>query len=66
MEKIIELKRDAKREAPPLLYDLTELQRDANISFGFSAKTTLNLMQRLYEEHKVLTYPRTGLPLYQQ
>ncbi len=57
--KIIELKRDAKREAPPLLYDLTELQRDANIRYGFSAKQTLNLMQRLYEEHKVLTYPRT-------
>ena len=57
--KILELKKDAKREAPPLLYDLTELQRDANISYGFSAKQTLNLMQRLYEEHKVLTYPRT-------
>ena len=57
--KIVELKRDAKREAPPLLYDLTELQRDANIRYGFSAKQTLNLMQRLYEEHKVLTYPRT-------
>lgn len=57
--RIIELKKDAKREAPPLLYDLTELQRDANISYGFSAKQTLNLMQRLYEEHKVLTYPRT-------
>jgi DNA topoisomerase-3 len=57
--KVIELKKDAKREAPPLLYDLTELQRDANIRYGFSAKKTLNLMQRLYEEHKVLTYPRT-------
>ena len=57
--KVIELKKDAKREAPPLLYDLTELQRDANIRYGFSAKQTLNLMQRLYEEHKVLTYPRT-------
>lgn len=57
--KVVELKKDAKGEAPPLLYDLTELQRDANISYGFSAKQTLNLMQRLYEEHKVLTYPRT-------
>lgn len=56
---ITDIKKDAKREAPPLLYDLTELQRDANISYGFSAKQTLNLMQRLYEEHKVLTYPRT-------
>ena len=56
---ITDLKKDAKRVAPPLLYDLTELQRDANISYGFSAKQTLNLMQKLYEEHKVLTYPRT-------
>lgn len=43
----------------PALYDLTELQRDANRRFGFSAKETLNIMQRLYESHKVLTYPRT-------
>ena len=43
----------------PGLYDLTELQRDANKKFGFSAKETLNIMQRLYENHKVLTYPRT-------
>lgn len=57
--KIIELKKDARRESPPLLYDLTELQRDANIHYGFTAKQTLNHMQRLYEEHKVLTYPRT-------
>lgn len=41
------------------LYDLTELQRDANKRYGFSAKQTLNIMQRLYESHKVLTYPRT-------
>lgn len=56
---VAELSRDKKREAPPLLYDLTELQRDANSRFGFSAKKTLDLMQKLYEEHKVLTYPRT-------
>lgn len=43
----------------PGLYDLTELQREANQRFGFSAKETLNIMQRLYENHKVLTYPRT-------
>ncbi len=43
----------------PLLYDLTELQRDANNIFGFSAKETLSIMQTLYERHKVLTYPRT-------
>ncbi len=51
-------KREKKTYAP-LLYDLTELQRDANKKFGYSAKETLNIMQRLYENHKVLTYPRT-------
>ena len=49
----------AKKKYAPGLYDLTELQRDANQKFGFSAKETLNIMQRLYENHKVLTYPRT-------
>ncbi|MGO0807391.1 DNA topoisomerase, partial [Clostridioides difficile] len=39
----------------PALYDLTELQRDANKMFGFSAKETLSIMQKLYEHHKVLT-----------
>ena len=48
-----------KKTFSPGLYDLTELQRDANKRFGFSAKETLNIMQRLYEHHKVLTYPRT-------
>jgi len=43
----------------PLLYDLTELQRDGNKIYGFSAKETLSIMQTLYERHKVLTYPRT-------
>ena len=46
-------------QVPPLLYDLTSLQREANGRFGFSAKTTLSLAQALYEKHKVLTYPRT-------
>ena len=46
-------------QAPPLLYDLTTLQREANGRFGFSAKRTLQLAQALYERHKVLTYPRT-------
>ena len=45
--------------APPPLYDLTSLQREANSRFGFSAKNTLGLAQALYERHKVLTYPRT-------
>ena len=48
-----------KHKEAPLLYDLTELQRDASARFGYSAKQTLNLMQSLYETHKVLTYPRT-------
>lgn len=56
---VTDLQQKAKKDKPPLLYDLTELQREANIRFGFSAKKTLNLIQSLYEEHKVLTYPRT-------
>lgn len=51
-------KKHKKQSAPPL-YDLTELQREANKRYGFSAKQTLNLMQALYETHKILTYPRT-------
>jgi DNA topoisomerase III len=47
-------------ERPPMLYDLTSLQRDANTRFGFSARRTLGAAQRLYEEHKALTYPRTN------
>ena len=56
---VAEVKRTPKKTLPPLLYDLTELQRDANRRFNYSAKDTLNIMQRLYENHKVLTYPRT-------
>lgn len=56
---ITEVKKKAKRSESPALYDLTTLQREANARFGFSAKETLNIMQRLYENHKVLTYPRT-------
>lgn len=48
-----------KTEYPQALYDLTQLQRDANRLFQFSAKETLSIMQTLYERHKVLTYPRT-------
>jgi DNA topoisomerase-3 len=47
-------------EKPPMLYDLTTLQREANTRFGFSARRTLGAAQRLYEEHKALTYPRTN------
>lgn len=57
--RVTEVKRQMKREPSPLLYDLTELQRDANKRYGYSAKQTLNIMQRLYENHKLLTYPRT-------
>ena len=56
---IKEVEKKAKKTYAPALYDLTELQRDANKKFGFSAKETLNIMQRLYENHKILTYPRT-------
>ena len=48
-----------KKKHAPQLYDLTELQRDANRIFGYSGKQTLSIMQKLYEQHKVLTYPRT-------
>ena len=57
--KVVYVKKTPKKTPAPLLYDLTELQREANRRFGFSAKETLNIMQRLYEHHKVLTYPRT-------
>lgn len=56
---IVNIDKSIKRAYSPLLYDLTELQRDANKRFGFSAKETLSIMQSLYERHKVLTYPRT-------
>ncbi len=50
---------ERQRAAPPLLYDLTELQRHANRLFGFSAQKTLDLAQALYERHKLISYPRT-------
>lgn len=56
---VITIDRKRKSTPAPGLYDLTELQRDANRLFGYSAKETLNLMQTLYERHKLLTYPRT-------
>jgi DNA topoisomerase-3 len=57
---ITKLEKKEEREAPDLLYDLTSLQRHANTLFGFSARRTLQAAQRLYEEHKALTYPRTS------
>jgi len=56
---VTKVEKKKKKTYAPLLYDLTELQRDCNKRFGYSAKETLNIMQRLYENHKVLTYPRT-------
>jgi DNA topoisomerase-3 len=50
---------ETKRMPPPLLYDLTELQRHANRLFGFSAQKTLGLAQSLYEQKKLISYPRT-------
>ena len=57
--RITELRRENKSEPAPLAYDLTELQRDANRRFGFSAQQTLSILQDLYERHKLVSYPRT-------
>ena len=57
--KVIDINKVDKKSFSPKLYDLTELQRDANRIFGYSAKETLSIMQSLYERHKILTYPRT-------
>jgi len=57
---ITKLEKTERKERAPLLYDLTSLQRDANSRHGFSARRTLGAAQRLYEEHKALTYPRTN------
>lgn len=66
MEKVLDkiglvssVKREKKKEPPPLLYSLTVLQQDANRKHGFSAKKTLDIAQALYEKHKCLSYPRT-------
>jgi len=57
---ITKLEKKEQREKAPMLYDLTTLQREANNRYGFSARRTLAAAQRLYEEHKALTYPRTN------
>lgn len=57
--EIVSVEKAKKKTYPPKLYDLTQLQREANKRYGFSAKETLSIMQQLYERHKVLTYPRT-------
>ncbi|WP_317856201.1 DNA topoisomerase III [Chakrabartyella piscis] len=53
------VEQEEKRTLPPLLYDLTELQRECNTKFGYSAKKTLDIAQALYEKRKMITYPRT-------
>src|SRR5580704_4136 len=59
-EAVIEsLSSETQRMQPPLLYDLTELQRHANRLYGFSAQDTLDTAQALYERHKLISYPRT-------
>src|SRR2546421_11007134 len=58
--EITKLEKKEERERPQLLYDLTSVQRHANTRFGFSARRTLAAAQRLYEEHKAITYPRTS------
>src|SRR4051812_13807292 len=60
MGTITKLEKTKPKEKAPLLYDLTSLQREGNNRFGFSARRTLGAAQRLYEEHKALTYPRTS------
>ena len=57
--KVADVVKEARNEPPPLAYDLTELQREANRRYGYSAKKTLSIMQKLYETHKLVTYPRT-------
>ena len=57
--EVAECGREQRRELPPLLYDLTSLQRDANNALGFTASRTLKAAQNLYEKHKLITYPRT-------
>ena len=56
---VTEITRSKKKTPPPLLYDLTELQRDGNRKYGYSADKVLNIAQALYEKHKLITYPRT-------
>ncbi len=57
--EVFSVTQEEKKQSPPLLYDLTELQRDCNKRFGFSAQKTLSIAQDLYEKRKLITYPRT-------
>lgn len=57
--QVLQVTREEKSQPAPLLYDLTELQRDCNRRYGYSAQKTLDIAQSLYERRKLLTYPRT-------
>ncbi len=57
--EITDIHKSVKKKEPPKLYDLTELQRDANNRYGFTPKETLSILQKLYEHYKIVTYPRT-------
>ncbi len=57
--KVESIKKEEKKQVPPLLYDLTELQIDSNKKYGYTAKKTLEVAQNLYEKRKLITYPRT-------
>lgn len=60
--EVTKVQRKVEKKNPPLLYDLTSLQREASKAFGFTPKKSLSILQKLYEEKKVLTYPRTDCP----
>ena len=60
--KVTKVQRKVEKKNPPLLYDLTSLQREASKAFGLTPKKSLGILQKLYEEKKVLTYPRTDCP----
>ncbi len=57
--QVLKVKKEEKKESPPLLHSLTTLQREANSIFGYSAKKTLDIAQGLYETKKCISYPRT-------
>ena len=57
--QVIKIQEENKKQLPPLLYDLTELQREGNRRFGYSAQKVLSIAQTLYEKKKMITYPRT-------
>ena len=63
---VVEETKKPSKQAPPLLFDLTSLQREANSKHGFPAKRTLQLAQACYDKYKILTYPRTDSKYYRK